>query len=1285
MPARPRTWWQWMNGNISPLGITADLEAMAEIGLAGATIFNTSCEIPEGPVDYLSPEWLDLVRHAADEAKRLEVELGIHNCAGWATSGGPWIQPKDAMQMLYFSEIDVTGGQRLNVKLPRPEVTPKHFKGDPDTLQSNYWDIAILAFPNQGDKRIWKYRNKTLQSGSRAGLQPHIELPGHAPRFVEMTPESIIDPDTVIDITRHMNRDGTLNWKAPEGEWTILRLGHGPSGMSNHPAPSSGTGLEVDKMSRSALDVHWENGIEPILDHLGPLAGSSLTTIVVDSYEAGNHACTPDMPEEFKKRRGYEMGPYLVALSGRCVGDAPKTERFYHDFRRTIGDLVTENYYGYMAQLCRKNGMKIAIEPYRGPFESMAAAMQADVPTGEFWSDLGYGAPFLKLVSSAANLKGLPIAAAEAFTSVGGWKHHPGNLKYAGDLAWTEGINRFVFHRYAHQPWDDLAPGMTMGRYGFHFERTNTWWQQAEAWINYISRSQFLLQSGKTVNDILCFAGESVPNTAPGHTKLRNAGYDYDLCGTDIFYELSVVDGRIVAPSGRRYSVLQVGPFQDPLLSLKATHKLRDLAMAGANILAQKPTHTPSLTGFPEAETEVLEIAEEMWAHSDAKTATPTRFGKGLVFAGRSAIPVMEKLDIVPDIKMPDDRLSLKWIHRKTADADIYFVSNQSRRSQQCRVGFRVGGRVPELWDAVTGENRPAAGWSVEGEHTRVPLSFQTDGSIFVVFREQGAPLPDPVVEAMPNTEQEKQQVVIRRANLITTGQKSGNTDVTDMLQTAAREDGLLGTPQELAAAERGHTLDIEYEWSGIRTRAAYGFGDLVRIPARHLLEASWMTELVNENGRPALRVWRNGPYTLTRASGEAETIQVGGIPDAVTLGGAWDARFPPDRGAPDKTRLNELTGWNDHPNMHIRHFSGTATMTTWFELSDPLPAQADEVWLDLGDVQVVAEVSLNGKDLGTLWAPPYRVEVGSELRSGRNKLEVKVTNLWINRLIGDEKQMDDCKWHENGALAEWPEWLVEGEPRPSERRVAFATWKHWQADDIPPPSGLRGPVVLRFAKLVGLEKLEHMDKKTMGGLSEKFLNEADRHSRVSARPENSVPLELPNPEPAINLLLPQNNARAYAVKYGQLPIFAWEDESKSEHYEIWMNTEKVATIPSGEFGHLPGERIDNYEPFRPYGYLPETKVHYYTPKLSDLTEGPHRWQIIGIDEDGKLRQSVQRFRLSITEPPNVKLFVNHLGYLVEESKRVVVDASVEASRFEVLDQHGKVVYSGDLKSVPAA
>jgi hypothetical protein len=161
---------------------------------------------------------------------------------------------------------------------------------------------------------------------------------------------------------------------------------------------------------------------------------------------------------------------------------------------------------------------------------------------------------------------------------------------------------------------------------------------------------------------------------------------------------------------------------------------------------------------------------------------------------------------------------------------------------------------------------------------------------------------------------------------------------------------------------------------------------------------------------------------------------------------------------------LPQLISWTDHINDGVRYFSGTATYDKDIEISSERLADGRELWLDLGRVKNFAEVSLNGQDFGVLWKPPFRVNITAAAKAGTNHLVVKVTNLWPNRLIGDEQLPSDREWDGN-QLKGWPQWLLDGKPSPT-GRLTFTTWHHWHKDSALLESGLIGPVMLRTAEL---------------------------------------------------------------------------------------------------------------------------------------------------------------------------------------------------------------------------
>ncbi|MCK4373967.1 MAG: hypothetical protein KAX19_01520, partial [Candidatus Brocadiae bacterium] len=788
--ARPHTWWHWMNGNVTAEGITADLQAMKDVGVGGAQIFNVDYGIPAGPAEFMSEEWRKLVVHAVREADRLGLELCIHNCAGWSSSGGPWVKPEHAMQVVTTSEHHVQGPAAVEVALPQPPTRAGHYR-----------DVAVLAFPTPGGNpdadavRIEDIAHKAAFEAPGKGHVPPIEGGEHA--------EGTVDVDRIRDLTNLLGTDGALTWDVPAGAWTILRIGHTATGRTNHPAMPRGRGLEVDKMSRPAMDAFFAGMMQMVIDDCGPLVGRVLNNALIDSYEVGSQNWTPEFREEFVARRGYDPLPWLVTLTGRVVGSRALSERFLWDYRRTIAELFRDNYFGYFAELCRKHGMLASVEPYgNGPFDDLAAGTGYDVPMGEFWVG-SRGSGSLKLAASIAHTTGRRIVGAESFTANwdnGKWQNDPYSLKALGDRVFCMGITRYIFHRYAAQPWGGVVPGMTMGPWGFHFERTNTWWEPGAAWIDYISRCQYLLQQGLFVGDVCYYVGEDSPAGFRVGNPALPAGYDYDGISRELLLEaVAVRDGRIVLPDGMSYGILVLPPVRT--MTPAVASKVRQLVADGATILGPRPTSSPSLSGYPECDEQVARIAAQVWGDCDGTSVTSHEFGKGRIIWGQPLAEALADLGTVPDFSYSAaPGVELLYIHRTADDTDMYFVSNQSQATESVECSFRASGKRPEFWRPDRGTIEPVAAYSEAGGRTTVPMVLDPHGSVFVVFRPADAPA-DPVVaftrDGRPAQELQFEPggvLEVRRAVYGILADPDRQVDVTEQLRAMVR-NGVLHAP----------------------------------------------------------------------------------------------------------------------------------------------------------------------------------------------------------------------------------------------------------------------------------------------------------------------------------------------------------------------------------------------------------------------------------------------------------------------------------------------------------
>lgn len=1044
--AKPHTWWHWVNDNISKEGITADLEAMKRVGIGGAQIFNVDVGVPSGGVTFMSDRWREMIVHAIKEANRLGIELCIHNCAGWSSSGGPWVKPEHAMLIVVTRAVQVRGPVRFSDMLPQPE-----------TRAGFYRDIAVLAFPTpQGNLRIQNLRGKAAYD-RQDGIQPVAEADAPA--------GSVIPREDVLNLTARMQADGRLEWDVPEGNWTILRIGYTPTGKDNHPAPPEGRGLEVDKMSKEALDAFWNEGMmATVLRDIGPLAGKTLNNALVDSYEVGSQNWTPRFREEFHRRRGYDLLPFLPVFAGYVVGSPEISERFLWDVRQTVSELFVENYYGHFASLCRKHRLLFSTEPYgNGTFDDLAAGGRADIPMGEFW--IGGGAhETAKLAASAAHIYGRTVVGAESFTAtpeMGRWQNDPYSMKALGDHIFCLGVNRFIFHRYAHQPWLNVKPGMTMGPWGFHFERTLTWWEQGRAWLKYLARCQYLLQQGRFVADIAIYVGEHQPISAPFRPDLRAGGYDYDCLNKEVLLRATVRNGRIVLPSGMTYRVLVLPDSR--FMTPRVLRKVAELVRAGAIVIGAKPEKSPSLSGYPQCDEEVRRLADEVWGNCDGVNVKEHAYGKGKVVWGKDVVQVLNEMKVLPDFEgSPGSRL--EYIHRAVGDTDIYFVSNQRQRAEEVEVAFRVTGKIPQLWHPDTGVTEPAPVYRVQGGRTVVPLRLEPAGSVFVVFRRSAQPALHFTSLRAPGVAQRKpSQLVIRRA-IYEAVDGAGGADVTERLRAMVRNGTLSvnvnnstmgGDPTPLHYKR----LRVEYTIDGKQYTVVVNENADLEIPEHEGAGVVPAYELrVDSKGKAELLAWRTGTYELQTSRGKILRIKVDNPVQTLKVQGKWTVRFPKGWGAPEQVVFDRLISWTEYPDPGVRYFSGTARYEQVIQIPPSLISPERRLYLSLGEVKNLCEVWLNGKYLGILWKPPFRVDITGAARPGPNKLEIHVTNLWVNRLIGDEQYPDDCEW-EGGRLKAFPQWFVEGKPRPVPQRLTFTTWKHWTKDAPLLPSGLLGEV----------------------------------------------------------------------------------------------------------------------------------------------------------------------------------------------------------------------------------
>lgn len=1076
--ARPRVWWHWINGNITEDGIRKDLLWMKRSGIGGLQNFDAGVVTPQIVAKrllYMTPEWKDAFRLATKLADSLKLEMAIAGSPGWSESGGPWVAARDGMKKLVWTEVRLKGGQSFTGRLSKPPATTGDFQNIPIPKETSvirlktaappeyYEDVAVIAYrlpaadialsdlapkitSNAGSFSLnqltdgdlgttnllpsdpangysWiQYefaKPQTIKAVSVAGggsrspfglpgpseersleasddginfrrvafiplsviLQQTITIPATTARYFRLrfenpkahpnliaaltgggmapkapagneiaelvlypatrinhfeekagfvaaadlmkyptpTTTDVIAQADVVDLTGKMDTDGILNWTLPstDGQWKIVRFGYSLTGKQNHPASVEATGLEVDKMDARAVKDYFTTYLNQYKDAIGGLMGSKgLQYMITDSYEAGQETWTPGMMEEFQKRRGYSLLPWMPVLTGQVVKSAEASEQFLWDWRKTISELIAENHYDQLTGILAGYGMKRYSESHENGrlyiVDGMDVKRTAAIPMSAMWTPgLGGSPPNMARAdilesASVAHIYGQNLVAAESFTAIGfgingAWSYSPEKLKPTADLELASGVNRFVIHTSVHQPVDDKIPGLGLSVFGQWFNRYDTWANQAKVWTDYLARSSYMLQQGKFVADVVYYYGEDHNITGLFGNKLPDlpTGYSYDFINPHALVNLlSVKDGNLITPSGMRYRVLMLDS-NARRMSLPVLRKIAQLAKQGAVISGIKPE---IIAGLKDDPLEFQRLVNEVWGS-----------GRNNIHTGKTIAEVLSSLNIPPDFgySQSQDKTQLLYVHRKVTNGDIYWINNRNDRNETIDATFRVIGKEPQIWHPETGKTEPVS-YKIENGFTTVSLNFTPNDAFFVVF---------------------------------------------------------------LSPAKK----------------------NVVILPAK-------MEKVIT------------------------------------TVDGPWSVAFQPERGAPSAVIFENLISYTAHTDPGIKYFSGVATYTKAINIPESTLVKGVPIRLDLGDVKNLAEVVVNGKSLGTVWKRPFIVDVTGTLKPGKNTLEIKVTNLWVNRLIGD--QQADAK-----------------------QKITYTTMPFYNANSKLLLSGLLGPVKLVWVK----------------------------------------------------------------------------------------------------------------------------------------------------------------------------------------------------------------------------
>lgn len=606
-----------------------------------------------------------------------------------------------------------------------------------------YFRIQLHSSCHIGKDAVTSFGNVVLSSRAmvddwqeKASLVSEFIEGDHTPKY---SSSEIIDGNRIVDITKYMNADGDVVWDAPDGKWLVMRFVSVSTGGHTKHGRAEALGLECDKLSVEGARLQWKSYVKPIIDTLR-VRGGRLDGITMDSHEAGPQNWTPGMENDFSKLRGYDMKRYLPVMAGLVVGSRDESDGFLFDLRRTISDLITNNYYGEFNRLANSEGLELTAQAVGGALcmagDNIEVKKLVDKPQGEFWAYQTEGNYDIKDCASAAHVYGKQIASGEAFTDAT-YRHSLSDIKSLADYAWCFGINEFVVCASTYQPWTDRIPGNTANGRQYCLNRNNTFWQMSKPFWDYQSRGSYMMRQGKPVADLCLYLGENVPVRTLAH-KLPDIpkGFDFDSFTTDVLLNrMSVKEGNIVLPDGLSFRMMLLP--RDGEITLKSLRKIAALVYSGAVVWGVRPWLSGSyLTGVEKLE--YASIVNRLWG---SESAIDRKIGLGRVLSGMPLSEAVKRCRLNPDIVLPETE-KIYFAHRRTKDCDIYIIDNHQDKNVEHDFIFNTPYKNAEFWDAVTGKRYMLDAVATSDGRLKVTLPVCNRGAFFILASNRKSDCP---------------------------------------------------------------------------------------------------------------------------------------------------------------------------------------------------------------------------------------------------------------------------------------------------------------------------------------------------------------------------------------------------------------------------------------------------------------------------------------------------------------------------------------------------------------
>ena len=1067
--ARPRVWWHWMNGNITEDGIKLDLEWMHRVGVGGFTVFEGSIDTPQvvqKRLVYMTPEWRHAFRYAITTANKLGLEATLASSPGWSATGGPWVPPAQAMKKMVWSETRIEGGKTFTGNLPQPSSVSGTFQNYPAPraagaevsalpIPTFYADSAVIAYRLPADDKTQsEMRPRITSSGGQ--LNPAALSDGDVNDVAASLPSPAAgseawirfeypQPQTVQSVTLATLNDLISIFDFDDPGAVFPRVEASDDGIQYRVVTNvSLSSIPQRTVSFPAVTAKFFRVVFPKTpEGTLPPAPRAITELVLSDAARVN---------EFEKRAGYTtvLDYYAIANPPATAGSviAPG------DVIDLTGSMKHDGTLGWNAPAGRWAILRIGyslIGQENHPAPGEATGLEVDKLNGRYVRN--YVDAYLKTYSDTV---GPPLLGEHGIT------HLLNDSAEIGAQNWTDDmLIEFARRRgYDAHPWLPVLTGVIVqspdasDRFLWDFRRTiaelfaqNHYGAIASELHHYHMRhyAEALEYHRPSLGDDMEMRRYAdAPMGAmwtftPG--ELPTPTYLADVRGAASvahIYGQNIVGAESMTSNGPKWGW---GPG-----GLKRVADL-ELALGVNRFMIHESAHQPLVDEAPG----LTLGGYGLWFNRNETWAEEA--GPWVNYLARSAY-LLQQGHYYADVAY--------FYGEEGPLTAVFGTHSQDDMPYGCGFDFVNADVILNRLSIQNGRLATRGGTSYRilylGPATRrmtLPVlrkirDFVSAGAVVVGKKPLDSPsLADDQAAFHSLAEQlwgAESQASVRSFGK---GKIYGGYTVNEVLDDLKLppdfdcakshcDADLLFLHRRLLHADiyfvdhrkdQAEDLDITFRVSGKSP-------ELWHADTGKTEPASFRVS----GGRTTVPLHLAADEAVFVVFRKAAADSIRSIPALVeaplaTLDGAWSVVFPPNRGAPQSISLDRLVSWSNYADAGVRYFSGTATYTRTINASAKWFEAGTHLWLDLGDVKEVAEISVNGTPFETVWKAPYRVEVTGALRPGENQLQIKVTNLWVNRLIGDQQ--------------------------PNARKFTFTTYQPYQVDAPLLPSGLLGPVQL--------------------------------------------------------------------------------------------------------------------------------------------------------------------------------------------------------------------------------